>query len=58
MGYFGLEGTFKGHLVQTPCSQEGHLYLDQVAYSPRTPWNGPRDGASTTSHVSVSPPSL
>jgi len=29
---FGLEGTFKGHLAQPPCSEQGHL-LDQVAQS-------------------------
>jgi len=23
---FGLEGTFRGHLVQLPCSEQGHLY--------------------------------
>jgi len=30
---FGLEGTFRGHLVQRPCSEQGHLQLDQVAQS-------------------------
>jgi len=34
---FGLEGTFKGHLVQTPCNEQGHLQLDQVAWSPVQP---------------------
>jgi len=29
-----LEGTFKGHLVQHPCNEQGHLQLDQVAQSP------------------------
>jgi len=29
-----LEGTFKGHLVQPPCSEQGQLPLDQVAKSP------------------------
>jgi len=28
---FGLEGTFKSHLVQPPCNEQGHLQLDQVA---------------------------
>ena len=28
-----LEGTFKGHLVQLPCNEQGHLQLDQVAQS-------------------------
>jgi len=31
---FGLEGTFKGHLVQAPCNEQGHPQLDQVAQSP------------------------
>jgi len=35
--WFGLEGTFKGHLVQPPCSGQGHLPLDQVAQSPVQP---------------------
>ena len=26
-----LEGTFKGHLVQHPYSEQGHAQLDQVA---------------------------
>jgi len=34
---FGLEGTFRGHLVQTPCREQGHLQLDQVAQSPVQP---------------------
>ena len=25
-----LEGTFKGHLVQLPCNEQGHVQLDQV----------------------------
>jgi len=25
---FGLEGTFKGHEVQPPCNEQGHLQLD------------------------------
>ena len=33
---FGLEGTFRGHLVQ-PCSEQGHLQLAQVAQSPVQP---------------------
>jgi len=28
-----LEGTFKGHLVQLPCSEQEHPQLDQVAQS-------------------------
>jgi len=35
--WFGLEGTFKGHLVQPPCNEQGHLPLDQVAQSPIQP---------------------
>ncbi|KAK4817094.1 hypothetical protein QYF61_027925 [Mycteria americana] len=35
--WFGLEGTFKGHLVQPPCKKQGHLQLDQVAQSPFQP---------------------
>jgi len=31
---FELEGTFKGHLVQLLCSEQGHLQQDQVAQSP------------------------
>ncbi|KAK4807192.1 hypothetical protein QYF61_024312 [Mycteria americana] len=30
---FGLEGTFKDHLVQPTCHGQGHLSLDQVAQS-------------------------
>ena len=35
--YFGLEGTFRGHLAQPSCSKQGHLQLDQVAQSPIQP---------------------
>ena len=35
--WFGLEATFKGHLVQPRCSEQGHLQLDQVAQSPVQP---------------------
>lgn len=28
---FGLEGTFKGHLVEDPYNKQGHLQPDQVA---------------------------
>ena len=28
-----LEGTFKGHVVQLPCSEQRHVQLDQVAQS-------------------------
>jgi len=31
---FVLDGTFKGHLVQPPCNEQGYLYLDQVAHEP------------------------
>jgi len=30
----GLEVSFKGHLVQPPCNEQGHLQLSQVAQSP------------------------
>jgi len=47
---FGLEGTFRGHLAQHPCSEQGHLQLDQVAQSPSNlTLNVSRDGACTTS---------
>jgi len=26
--WFGLEGTFTGHLNQSPCSEQGHLQLE------------------------------
>jgi len=26
-----MEGTFKSHLVQLPCNEQGHAQLDQVA---------------------------
>jgi len=32
-----LKGAFKGHLVQLPCNEQGHLSLDQVAQSPIQP---------------------
>jgi len=35
--WFGLEGTFKAHLVQLPCHEQGHLQPDQVAQSPIQP---------------------
>ena len=34
---FGLERTFRGHLAQPPCSEQGHIPLDQVAQSPIQP---------------------
>jgi len=33
MESFGLEGTFKGHLLQLPHNEQGHLQVDQVAQS-------------------------
>jgi len=46
----GLEGTFKGHLVQYPCSEQEHLPLDQVAQSPiQLTLNVSKHGTSTTS---------
>ena len=35
--HFGLEGTFKDHLVQLPCNEQGHLQLDRVAQTPVQP---------------------
>ena len=32
-----LEGTFKGHLVQPLCNDQGHIQLDQIAQSPIQP---------------------
>jgi len=37
MECFGLEGTFRGHIVQTHCSKHRYLQLDQVAQSPIQP---------------------
>ena len=31
---FELEGTFKGHLVQIPCNEQGHPQLHQVHRAP------------------------
>ena len=33
MECFGLEGTFRGHVAQSPCSEQGYLQFDQVAQS-------------------------
>ena len=33
----GLGGTFEGHPVHSPCSEQGHLQLDQGAQSPVQP---------------------
>ena len=35
--WLGLEGNFRGHLVQPPCSEQQHPQLDQVAQSPVQP---------------------
>ena len=37
IGWFGLDRTFRGHLVQPPCSEQGHLQLGHVAQSPAQP---------------------
>jgi len=34
---FELEETFRGHLAQPPCNEQGHLQLDHVAQSPIQP---------------------
>lgn len=31
---FGLDGTFKGHLVRPPCNDQKHLHPDQAVQSP------------------------
>lgn len=33
MKWFELEVTFKGHVVQLPCNEQGHLSLEQVTKS-------------------------
>ena len=35
--WFGLEGTFRGHLVQPSCIKQGHLQPDRVAQIPLQP---------------------
>lgn len=55
--FFGLEGTFKGHLVKLPCRKQGHLQLDQVAQSSVQPdLECSRHGAPTISRQPVSMP--
>ena len=45
-----LEGNFKGHLVQLPCNEQGHLQLHQVLRAPSSlTLSVSRNGASTTS---------
>ena len=34
---FELDDTFKGHLVQLPCNEQGHLQQDQSAQSSALP---------------------
>ena len=47
---FELEETLKGHLVQIPCSEQGHLQLHQVLRAPSSlTLRVSKDGASTTS---------
>ncbi|KAK4827482.1 hypothetical protein QYF61_018782, partial [Mycteria americana] len=44
------KGTFKGHLVQPPCNEQGHLQLDRLLRAPSNlTLNVSRDGASATS---------
>ena len=57
--WFGLEGTFKGHLVQPPFNEQGHLQLEQV--SPTWPWMFPGMGHLPplwATCASVSPPPI
>jgi len=35
--WVGLGGTFKAHLIQPPCSEQGHLHPGQGAQSPVQP---------------------
>ena len=35
---FELEGTSEGHIVQLPCTEQGHLQLNQVAQSTIQPY--------------------
>lgn len=44
--WFGLEGTFKNHLVPTPCRGQGRLPLDQLSQSPVQPGLEPCQGCS------------
>ena len=37
LSWKGKQMTFKGHLLQLPCNEQGHLQLDQVAQSPMQP---------------------
>jgi len=48
IGLFELEGTLKGHLVQLPCTEQGHLQLHQVLRAPSSLTRSVcRDGAPT-----------
>ena len=50
IGLLELEETFKGHLVQLPCNEQGHPQLDQVAQSSSNiALSISRNGAATTS---------
>ena len=50
MEWFGLEETFKGHLVQSTCREQGHLPLDRLRRAPSNlALNVSRDGASPIS---------
>jgi len=47
---FKLEGTFKGHLVQLSCNEQGHLTAHQVLRAPSSlTLSVFRDGACTAS---------
>ena len=44
-----FERTLKGHLIQCPCNEEGHPWLDQVLRAPSSlTFNVSKDKASTT----------
>ena len=48
---FGLEGTFRGHLAQSPCSDSRDIfnYIRLLRAPSNLAFNISRDGASTTS---------
>ena len=50
MELFELEGTFKGHLVQLPCSEQGHPQLHQCS-EPIQPDLGHLRGWGTTTSL-------
>jgi len=48
--FLELEEAFKGHVVQQPCNERGHLQLSHMLGAPSSlTLNGSRDGAPITS---------